>query len=67
MKFKADTGRPKDLQDIYLRQIQSPHEIAQLRSFAQWPLWEKLEWPESAQIRAESLEKSRVARENQEK
>ena len=67
MKLKAEAGRPKDSQDIYLRQIQSPHEIAQLRSLAQWPLWEKLEWPESAQIIAQSLEQSRLVRENQEK
>ena len=37
-----------------------PQEIAQLREHAKWPLWEKLEWLESAQIVAESLEKSRL-------
>ena len=37
-----------------------PHEIAQLRSFAQWPLWEKLEWLESAQKMVETMEAHRL-------
>ena len=43
-----------------------------LREVAKWPLWEKLEWLESAQIIAQSLEQSRLkqaelAREKQRK
>ncbi len=32
-----------------------PHEIAQLREQAKWPLWEKLAWLESAQEMVECM------------
>ncbi len=51
---------PADFPDIDWTVPADPHEIAQLRSFAQWPQWEKLAWLESAQIIAQSLEKSRL-------
>ena len=51
---------PADFPEIDWTVPADPHEIAQLRSFAQWPLWEKLQWLESAQEIAQSLEKSRL-------
>ena len=51
---------PDDFPEIDWSVPADPHEIAQLRSFAQWPLWEKLAWLESAQIMAQSLEQSRL-------
>lgn len=63
---------PIDFPDIDWTIPADPHEIEQLRQQAKWPLWAKLEWLESAQIMAQSLEKSRLkqaraARENQNK
>ena len=62
---------PDDFPDIDWTVPADPYEIAQLRDVAMWPLWQKLEWLESAQIIAQSLETSRlkqaqVAHENQE-
>ena len=51
---------PDDFPEIDWTVPADPHEIAQLRSVAQWPLWEKLEWLESAQEIAQSLEQSRL-------
>ena len=62
---------PPDFPCIDWTVAPDPHEIEQLRRHAQWPLWEKLEWLESAQIIVQSLENSRseqarLARDNQE-
>ena len=51
---------PDDFPEIDWTIPADPQEIAQLREHAKWPLWEKLQWLESAQIMAESLEKSRL-------
>ncbi len=51
---------PEDLPEIDWTVEADPHEIAQLREVAKWPLWEKLEWLESAQIIVQSLENSRL-------
>ena len=51
---------PADFPEIDWTVPADPHEIAQLRSVAQWPLWEKLQWLESAHEIAQSLEKSRL-------
>ena len=51
---------PADFPEIDWTVPADPHEIAQLCSVAQWPLWEKLQWLESAQEIAQSLEKSRL-------
>ena len=63
---------PDDFPEIDWTVPADPHEIAQLRSVAQWPLWEKLGWLESAQQMVEAmdehrLKQARLARENQEK
>ena len=63
---------PDDFPDIDWTVAPDPHEIAQLREVAIWPLWEKLEWLESAQIMVDSmnayrLEQARLARENSQK
>ena len=62
---------PDDFPDIDWTVPADPQEITQLRSVAQWPLWEKLEWLESAQIMVETMDayrnkQARLARENQE-
>ncbi len=62
---------PADFPEIDWTVPADPHEIAQLRSVSQWPLWEKLEWLESAQIMVDTMEahsqkQARLARENQE-
>ena len=59
---------PDDFLEIDWTVPADPYEIAQLRSFAQWPLWEKLEWLESAQQMVETmdayrLKQARLARE----
>ena len=51
---------PADFPEIDWTVPADPHESAQLRALAQLPLWEKLEGLESAQIIAQSLEKSRL-------
>ena len=63
---------PADFPEIDWTVPADPHEIAQLRDVAKWPLWEKLQWLESAQEIAQSLEKSRfkqarLARESRQK
>lgn len=47
---------PDDFPEIDWTVPADPHEIAQLRSVAQWPLWEKLEWLESVQEMVETME-----------
>lgn len=59
---------PDDFPQIDWTVDADPYEIAQLREQAKWPLWEKLEWLESAQIMVESmnahrLQQARLARE----
>ena len=46
---------PDDFPEIDWTRPADPHEIAQLRDVAKWPLWEKLEWLESAQQMVETM------------
>lgn len=46
---------PADFPEIDWTIPADPHEIAQLREQAKWPLWEKLEWLESAQEMVECM------------
>ena len=56
---------PDDFPKIDWSVPADPYEIAQLRAFAKWPLWEKLEWLESAQQMVETMNahRERQARE----
>lgn len=51
---------PDDFPEIDWTVAPDPHEIAQLREQAKWPLWEKLEWLESAQIMVDSMNAYRL-------
>ena len=50
---------PDDFPEIDWTVPADPYEIAQLRSFAQWPLREKLEWLESAQEMVDTMQAHR--------
>ena len=63
---------PDDYPEIDWTCAPDPHEIAQLRAAAKWPLREKIEWLESAQamvelMNAHRLETVESARESRQK
>ncbi len=51
---------PDDFPEIDWTVAPDPHEIAQLRELVKLPLWEKLQWLETAQEMVESMNAHRA-------